>query len=573
MKIKPLHKHARFFAALLLSPLTVAADQFSEQAAADVKIAKNFDAAGFDFQIATGPVQPTTESLGKNYHCPDWFRDAKFGIYMHWGLNSVAGFDGHYARFMYHQHEPEVFRADLEAKRNTLSGFKPGRESVYQYHTATFGHPSKFGYKDFIPLWKADKFDADALAKLYKECGAKYIGVMAVHHDNFDLYDSTYQPWNSVRMGPKRDIVGEWQKACTKENLRFAISSHLSNEHHEHLFYQGEADTTGPLKGVPYDTMDSKYDGLYGKRTPDRLRRINPEFAQNWYRRTKELIDKYNPDLLYLDGGLPNGSYGLNLAAHFYNHYLQVNGKPEGVFTIKRKSPLGFTLDVESAGVGKGLTNPWQVDTSINPGWFYLGTKGSADNSTTKATDDAGMSAANASANGPDRIRLTGGQVIRNLVDIVSKNGNMMLNVGLRADGSLPETYRNELLEIGRWLKVNGDAIYGTRPYLVFGEGPFQLPKEEGFNDNLFQFTAQDIRFTTKGDTLYAIALAVPTAEINIKSLGDSAGKITDVSLVGSTVKLEWKQNAAALTIQPPNEWPCQHAVVFKIAMSRTTSP
>jgi alpha-L-fucosidase len=564
-------KNSAVFLALLLSPsLALAADEkYSAVEAADIKVSKNFNTNGFDFQIAPGPVQPTAKSLGENYHCPDWFRDAKFGIYMHWGLNSVAGFDGHYARYMYHQEEPETSRADQATKRTVLSGFRPGRETVYQYHTNTFGHPSKFGYKDFISLWKADKFDAAALAKLYKDCGAKYVGVMAVHHDNFDLYDSTYQPWNSVRMGPKRDIVGDWQKACAKEHLRFAVSSHLSNEHHEHLFYQGEADTTGSLKGVPYDTMDPKNDGLYGKRTPDRLRRVNPEFAQSWYRRTKELIDKYNPDLIYLDGGLPNGSYGLNLAAHFYNHYLQVNGKPEGVFTIKRTSPAGFTLDVESAGVGKGLENPWQVDTSINPGWFYLGTKNSTDNIATNATDDAGMSAANASNNGPDSIRLNAGQVVRNLADIVSKNGNMMLNVGLRPDGSLPETYRHELLDIGRWLKVNGEAIYATRPYKIFGEGPFQLPKGGGFNDNLFQFTAEDIRFTTKGDALYAIVLAVPTAEVSIKSLGDSAGKIESVSLLGSPAKLEWKQTAAALTIQPVKEWPCQHAVVFEIKLKR----
>ena len=566
MKTKSLQAKAVFLAVLMLSPLAVAADNYSEVEAADIKVARSFDTNGFDFQIAAGPVQPTVKSLGENYQCPEWFRDAKFGIYMHWGLGSVAGFDGHYARYMYHQQEPETSRVDRETGRPILSGYRTGREAVYQYHVKTFGHPSKFGYKDFIPLWKADKFDPDALARLYKECGAKYVGVMAVHHDNFDLYDSTWQPWNSVQMGPKRDIVGEWQKACARERLRFAITSHLSNEHHEHLFYQGESDTTGPLKGVPYDTMDPKNEGIYGRRTPDRLRRVNPQFAQNWYRRTKELIDKYNPDLLYLDGGLPNGDYGLNLAAHFYNRYLQVNGKPEGVFTIKRKSPAGFTLDVESAGVGQGLANPWQVDTSLNPGWFYLGATSSADNTATKATDDAGMSAAVASANGPDRIRLNAGQVVRNLVDIVSKNGNMMLNVGLRPDGSLPETYRQELLEIGRWLKVNGEAIYGTRPYKVFGEGPFELPKRGGFNDDQFKFTAQDIRFTTKGDTLYAIALAWPEdGKLLVKSMVAPAGKIDSVSLLGSAEKLVWRQTAEGLDVQLPPQSVSAFAAALKI--------
>ena len=163
--------------------------------------ADEFDTTGFDFDIADGPFQPERDSFGKHYRCPDWFRDAKFGIYMHWGLGSVPGFDGHYARFMYHQQTPEAYTVDRASGRRPLSGWKPGRETVYQYHLENFGHPSQFGYKDFIPLFKAEKFDALELTRFYKEIGAKFIGVMAVHHDNFDLYDSTHQPWNSVRMG------------------------------------------------------------------------------------------------------------------------------------------------------------------------------------------------------------------------------------------------------------------------------------------------------------------------------------------------------------------------------------
>jgi alpha-L-fucosidase len=361
--------------------------------------------------------------------------------------------------------------------------------------------------------------------------------------------------------------VEEWKKACADTHVRFAIGSHLSNEYHEHLFYQGEADTTGPLKGVPFDTMDPKNDGLYGHRTPDRLRRVNPEFAQNWYRRTKELIDKYNPDLLYLDGGLPNGDYGLNLAAHFYNHYLLANGTADGVMTIKRTSPAGFTLDIELSGAAKILPNPWQVDTTLNPGWFYMGGAKSGAVAATNHTDDAGMSGPAAADQGPDALRLTADEVIHNLADIVSKNGNMLLNVGLRPDGSLPDTYRDELLKIGAWLSVNGEAIYGTRPYKIFGEGPYQLRKTgAAYNDNLYHFTAQDIRFTTKGDALYAIVLAVPSDTVIIKSLGVSAGKVARVSLLGSDSKPDWKQATDALVIQTVKSWPCQHAVVFKIA-------
>ena len=555
------------FLAAHLALMAVAADNV-DQGELDMKAASNFDTTGFAFDIADGPFKPNGGSLGQNYKCPEWFRDAKFGIYMAWGLGSVAGFNGHYGRYMYFQNEPEAYRQDVQTGRKDLSGYKPGQESVYNYHVKTFGHPSKFGYKDFIPMWKADKFDASALAALYKESGAKYVGVMAVHHDNFDLYNSTYQPWNSYLMGPKIDIVGEWKKACAKENLRFAITSHLSNEAHEHRFFQGIADTTGPLKGVPYDTMDPKNEGLYGKRTPDRLRRLNPDFAQSWYHRTKELIDKYNPDLIYLDGGLPDGDYGLNLAAHFYNHNIKVNGKQDGVFNIKRLSPPGFTLDVESAGIDKAMDEPWQVDTTINPGWFYLGEH---DSGSAAGAADAGMSAAENSKYGPDRIRLPAGKVIDNLVDIVSKNGNMLLNVGLRPDGSLPDTFRHELVEIGRWLKANGEAIYGTRPFKVFGEGPFKMPKSKGkFNDNEYAYTAQDIRFTTKGNAIYATLLDWPGngADVTIKSLGSrDVSDIKSVAMLATGEPLKWTQSDDGLHVTMPDKMIGEHAYVLKVSL------
>ena len=239
----------------------------------------NPSAATFNFDIASGPIEPTDESIAAHYQCPEWFRNAKFGIYMHWGVNSVPGHDGHYGRWMYWYQEP-----DSCLRKHPILGYRVHAPKVYQHHLKTYGHPSKFGYKDFIPMWKADKFNADSLAAFYKEIGAKFIGVMAVHHDNFDLYDSSHQPWNSVNMGPKLDIVGAWQKACKKVGVHFAISSHLSNYCHEHMFYQGtNADPEGPYAGIPYDYMDPAYEGLYGKRTPDRIMRLEPEFAQSWY--------------------------------------------------------------------------------------------------------------------------------------------------------------------------------------------------------------------------------------------------------------------------------------------------
>lgn len=265
-------------------------------------------------------------------------------------------------------------------------------------------------------MWKADKFNADSLAAFYKEIGAKFIGVMAVHHDNFDLYDSSHQPWNSVNMGPKLDIVGTWQKACKKAGVHFAISSHLSNYCHEHMFYQGtNADPEGAYAGVPYDYMNPAYEGLYGKRTPDRIMRLEPEFAQSWYLRTKELIDKYEPELLYFDGPLPNGIYGQQLAAHFYNKNLSRKGVQNGVLTIKRVRE-GYTLDRECSGVDDLQKNPFLVDTTVNPGWFYMGN--SLDIS--KDGGDAGMGSV-IQGKTKDKLRMTAGQIVDNLVDIVSK--------------------------------------------------------------------------------------------------------------------------------------------------------
>lgn len=511
----------------------------------------------FDYDIADGPFRPTRESMAEHYVCPEWFRDAKFGIYMHWGLNSVSGFNGHYARFMYHQHDPN----------KPGSGWSSWGAEVYQHHVKNFGHPSRFGYKDFIPLWKAERFDALALARLYKQVGARYIGVMAVHCDNFDCYDSTYQPWNSVRMGPRLDIVGAWKAACDKLGLRFAITSHSSTGFHEHAFYQGEADSTGPLAGVPYDTVDPRYEGLYGQRGPDRMRRLLPEFGLSWYRRTKELIDKYDPDLLYFDGALPQGDFGLNIAAHYYNHNIKTRARLDGVLTVKNRSkPLpGFTVDVEAGGVQGMMPDPWQVDTSINPGWFYMG----GHLATLQEDNDAGMSAATASDKGPDQIRLNAGQVIDNLVDIVSKNGNMMLNVGLRPDGSLPETFKRELLDIGAWLKANGEAIYETRPHTRFGEGPSELDLSSHYNDHEYSYTAQDIRFTTKGPQLYVILMDWPGngADVTVSSLSPKAlPSVKSVAMLASGERLRWRQDQQGLHVTLPDRPVGDFAYVIKVS-------
>ena len=397
---------------------------------------------------------------------------------------------------------------------------------------------------------------------------ATFIGVMAVHHDNFDLYDSSHQPWNSVKMGPKIDIVGAWQKACKKVGVHFAVTSHLSNYCHEHMFYQGtNADPKGPYAGIPYDYMNPAYEGLYGKRSPDRIMRQEPEFAQQWYERTKELIDKYNPDLIYFDGPLPNGIYGQQLAAHFYNTKLAKDGTQQGVLTIKRPRG-GFTLDRECSGEDELQKNPFLVDTTVNPGWFYMGNSLNIN----KDGGDSGMGAIS-EVKAKDKLRMTAGQIVDNLVDIVSKNGNMMLNVGLRADGSLPETFRDELVKIGKWLKLNGEAIYGTRPFKVYGEGIFNMNAAAGkkkYADNLYTYTAKDLRFTTKGNTIYVIAMDWPgnSKTIRVKNLNNrETNSIKSVSFLASGEKVKWKQDENGLYITTPSHPTGEYAYTFKVCL------
>ncbi|TNJ41502.1 alpha-L-fucosidase [Tamlana fucoidanivorans] len=506
-----------------------------------------------DIEAQEKEFLPNFESL-KQYECPEWFRDAKFGIFLHWGLNSVPGYNGHYGRYMYWQEKPEVVEG---------TGWNEGGADVYQHHLNTYGHPTEFGYKDFIPLWRAEKFDAEELAAFFKKIGAKYIVPMAVHHDNFDNWNSKHHRWNAVNMGPKRDIIGEWQKACKDHELKFGVSSHF-NGGHENIFFQGKADTSGPKKGWPYDTVDSEFQDFYHKRTSDR-KKIAPEFGEQFLLRHLDLIDSYNPDLLYFDGGLPYGENGLKVAAHFYNTNLKNSGgETNGVLNLKRDFPeRTATLDIEKGQADKLRELPWQTDTTINEGWFYLG-----DEKSSKYTKHKKPLYQEDGRLAHPGLRMTAGLVIDNLVDIVSKNGNLLLNVGQRSDGSIDEVFINELEKVGNWLSLNGEAIYGTRPWITYGEGPTKI--ETGFDtEPLKEWSSEDIRFTTKDNTLYAIALDWPIEKTTtIKSLSSNQSRlkeINSVELIGFKRKLKWKRNTEGLVISLPKKKIGNYAFVFKI--------
>lgn len=449
---------------------------------------------------------------------PDWFRDAKLGIWSHWGPQAVPGAGDWYARNMYIQ----------------------GHAS-YEHHIKNFGHPSKVGYKDIIPLWKAEKFDPEGLMQRYFNLGARYFVSMGVHHDNFDLWNSKHHRWNAVEMGPKRDIVSEWQKAARKYGLPFGVSEHLGASY-TWFRPSHSSDAEGDLQGLPYDGENPQYADLYhdtGPISPEDAKKLrwytdNPEWAQRWLARLTDLVESYGPDLLYSDGGLPFGEVGRELVARFFNNGGTVYNHKEigsGEFF-----PTLSVSDVERGSISDIRARPWQCDTSIGD-WYYSNSFGYK----------------------------TTAQTIHLLADVVSKNGTMLLNVVQYPDGSLPPEASQILDEMTDWMRVNREAIHGTRPWKKFGEGPTTI--EAGHFREIFPFTAQDFRFTTKGDVLYAISLGVPQGEVQIQSLGGSAERVLNVELLGHEGSLPWKQENTGLSIEMPRDFAGQQATVFKISL------
>ena len=477
----------------------------------------------------------------RQYKYPEWFRDAKFGIWAHWGPQAVPRQGDWYARKMY--------ESNIVNRRTNDPTGKPSRE--YIYHLEHYGHPSEFGYKDIIPLWKAEKWNPEQLMALYKKVGAKYFVSMATHHDNFFLWDSRIHRWNSVKMGPMKDVVGLWQQAAKKEGMRFGVSEHLGASY---TWFQPShgSDQSGPRKGIPYDGANPEYQDLYHRKTaPDDFAWYTKDSLnhQNWLASITELIDMYKPDLLYTDGELPFGEVGRTMLAHLYNQDIIRNeGMLNAVYTCKHLNSEGrWVRDIERGAMDSISADPWQTDTSIGDWYYRTGQK-----------------------------YMTGTEVVQMLVDIVSKNGNLLLNVVQTPEGDLEQDVLNILDEIAAWTPVNGEGIYCTRPWKVFGEGPSMNKQAKGTFGGVRDvrpYAEGDIRFTARDNTLYAFCMVKPAAEIKILSLGKNAKlsdkKIKNVTMPGSSEKLKWRLTDEALVIEKPSTLPAWEVIAFKIEFKK----
>ena len=476
-----------------------------------------------DMSIERGPFQPTWESL-RQFQCPEWYRDAKLGIWSHWGPQAVPAYGDWYARNMYIQGDDQ-----------------------YRYHVRRFGHPSVVGYKDIVKLWKAEKFDPEALMDLYVDAGAKYFVAQAAHHDNFHLWDSRHHPWNAVKVGPKRDIVGAWRDVARRRGLRFGLSEHIGASFSWWVVNKG-ADATGPWAGVPYDGNDPTFGDFYlpnrdAKGYPDEWYTSNPAWASLWLTYVKEIIDLFEPDLLYTDGGVPFGEVGLQAIAHLYNTSAALHrGINEAVYTQKDRSeevfPVGV-LDIERSQRPDVPPQTWQTDTCVGQ-WFY---DYKAEYKTPK-------------------------QVAEILVDVVSKNGNLLLNIPQRADGSLDEECLYILDRMARWIKVNGEGIYGTRPWQRATEGPSQVAIDH-FKEDPVEWTAEDFRFTVKGGDVYAFQMKWPEeGKTVIRSLAaGSVPRVGSVMLLGCADPVTFEQTERGLVINLPPEKPCEYVHCFRIGI------
>jgi len=479
-----------------------------------------------DRQASNGPFRPDWESLAA-YHVPDWYRDAKFGIFIHWGLYAVP-----------------AFSSEQYPQRMYTAGSKE-----YRHHLATYGPPSKFGYMDFIPMFRAEHFDPAAWAQLFKQSGAKYVVPVFEHHDGFAMYNSDLSDWTAAKMGPHRDLAGDLAKAVLTDGLHLGASSHRI----EHDWFMH------PGRDIESDLNDPKLAAFYG---PSHLQfaldpdednfledwtYVSPEFANDWLARNAEIVEKYHPELFYFDfwiGHPEVRSYLARFAAFFYNETSKQGSLGVVNYKLNAMHPKSAVLDLER-GVLPGIhPEYWQTDTSIsNKSWGYI----------------------------KDDVFKTPDLIVHELIDIVSKNGNLLLNVGPRADGTIPEDVRQILLEVGAWLIVNGDAIYGTRPWNIYGEGPTKVAEGPMRDVKTEPYTAEDFRFTTKGKTIYAIEMAWPSSgKAVIHSFGANTfggKKVGSIALLGSDAKLNFQQEADGLHVDVPQQARGKYAYAFRIVL------
>jgi alpha-L-fucosidase len=500
-----------------------AIDQMWQKASAKYDGARAAILADVDRTNSEGPFRPDWESL-ETYKVPEWYKDAKFGIFIHWGVYSVPAFGSEwYPRLMYLQGSDE-----------------------YKHHVAAYGTQDKFWYKDLIPLFKAEKYDPAAWARLFKESGAKYVVPVFEHHDGFAMYDNGLSDWTAVKMGPHRDLWGDLAKAVRAEGLHLGASSHRV----EHDFFLGVGRT------IPSDVNDPKYAAFYGpahrwveniNNTPlsDDFTFVSQAWTDDWLARSAEIVEKYHPDIMYFDWWIGQPSVRENLtrfASFYYNQSLK-RGDAVGVINYKdyAMQEQSAVLDIERGQLSGIRPLYWQTDTSIsNKSWGYI------ENDTFKSPVF----------------------IIHQLIDIVSKNGNLLLNIGPRSDGTIPEAVQKVLLEVGEWLKVNGEAIYGTRPWKIFGEGPTKVTEGSFHDTDTHPYTAEDFRFTKKGEVLYAIELGDPASgEAVIHSLNAALGqaRVASVAQLGSDTKLAFEQRDDGLHIRLPEHVSGKYAYTYRI--------
>lgn len=477
--------------------------------------------------------EPTFESLHQ-FTAPEWFRDAKFGIWSHWGPQCVPMYGDWYARSMY------------------IEG-----SDCYKYHVRHYGHPSKFGYKDLCELWKAEKFDPDDLMAKYYKAGARYFMSQGCHHDHFCDYDSAVNPMNSVNVGPKKDIVALWKAAAKKYDLPFGISEHVAASFGWWSVNKG-CDKYGPYAGVPYDGNDPAFrdfyhdNGYLGAEPHQPWYVDDKKFHAYWQKLVTEMIDTFQPELVYCDGSLPFGGHwqdpglrtadpeaykeGLEVVAHLYNTSIEKYGENRALFLQKDKSPEIYKvgiLDVEKSQLPGILSDPWHTDTCIG-NWFYD---------------------FRANYKRPD-------QIIEMLVDIISKNGSMLLSIPQLPDGTIDDEEEYILAELADWFSVNAEAVYATRPWKEFREGP-TLVTINGFREDKTNWQPNDFRFVQKDNAIYTFCLGIHGGmNATINSFRD--WEICSVELLGYG-PVPFRQALGTLIVELPDQLPVKYTNVLKI--------